>query len=64
MRKILLIAVMIVFVGSFLVGVLTPPAQASIACTAACINGQLRVCCYNAQHVYTCNNVGPCNGDL
>lgn len=63
MRKMLLIAASAVFVGSFLIGALATPANATLPCTAACIGGQLRVCCYNAQHVYTCTWKGACIGD-
>lgn len=60
MRKFLGIMFIAVFALSFVAGVLQSSAKAGIPCTAACINGQLRVCCYNAQHVYTCTWKGRC----
>jgi hypothetical protein len=63
MRKLLSLIFVVLLVLGFVVGALQSTASASLPCTAACINGQLRVCCYNAQHVYTCNWLGPCFGD-
>jgi hypothetical protein len=63
MRKTVSLVVAVVFLGSFLVGLMAPRAEASLPCTAACIGGQLRVCCYNAQHVYTCTWRGACIAD-
>jgi hypothetical protein len=63
MRKTLAIVAVVVFAGSFLAGFFAAPASASLPCTAACIGGQLRVCCYNAQKVYTCTWKGACIGD-
>ena len=60
MRKLKGILVVIAFALSFALGALLAPAKADIPCTAACINGQLRVCCYNVQHVYTCTWRGRC----
>lgn len=60
MRKLKGILVIAVFALSVAIGVLTAPAKAALPCTAACINGQLRVCCYNAQGVYQCTWRGSC----
>jgi len=62
-RKLLSLVLVLVFVLAFVAGALHSDAKASLPCTAACIKGQLRVCCYNAQHVYTCNWLGPCIAD-
>ena len=63
MRKLLSLILVVLFVLGFVVGALQSTANASLPCTAACINGQLQVCCYNAQNRYVCNWVGPCFGD-
>ena len=60
MRKKLAILLVCLFALTFAMGALVSTAQAKLPCTAACINGMLRVCCYNAQGVYTCNWRGPC----
>lgn len=64
MRKLLSWLFLLVFVASFAVGIMASKAEASIPCTAGCINGQLRVCCYDASGHYGCKFVGPCRGDL
>ena len=63
MRKTIAILALVVFVCSFMAGFMAPKASAALPCTAACINGQLRVCCYNAQGVYTCTWRGRCIAD-
>jgi hypothetical protein len=60
MRKTIAILALVVFVCSFMAGFMAPKADAALPCTAACIHGNLRVCCYNAQGVYTCTNRGHC----
>ena len=63
MRKLTSIILLGVFVLSFAIGVFVSTAKADV-CTAACINGKLRVCCFVPGHGYQCNNVGTCRGDL
>jgi len=60
MRKLKGILVLAAFALSFAVGAMVAPAKADLPCTAACINGHLRVCCYNTQGVYTCTTKGRC----
>ena len=57
MRKLSGILLLAIFVFSFVAGIMISSAEATPPCTAACINGQLRVCCFVPGQGFKCNFV-------
>ena len=61
MRKLFAVALLVLFVLAFALGVLASTAEARPPCYATCINGTLWVCCPVSPGLAECFWDGPCN---